>query len=296
MKTLVIGGRGFIGSAVKKESSSLGEVYSTCVEDDPKENEIQLDLRDIKNVRDVLTNVKPEFIVNCAGIVTNDDKAKLNELFTRNVLQAVVDTGIKVKRLVILGSAAEYGLVDPSNLPVDEDTPLNATSLYGLSKVRETTFAREFSKKHGLPVVVARLFNPIGANMPPRMLITGIKKQAKQLILGETDHIEVSRLDSERDYIDVKDVAVAIGKLLGKKPEFDVYNIGTNHTTTTRGLVNFVLMAMGIAPSIPVVELSAVKEPSVASKADISRITKEFGWVPVNNPESVIKELSGEDE
>ena len=291
MKVLVIGSNGFIGSQVVLALASKHEVYCAARGLTGDARDYSIDLEDPRSIKKVLINVKPEVIVNCAGVVDNSEKAQLNPIFTANLIDVILSSGIKLKQLIISGSASEYGVVDAKNIPVSEDVPLYADSGYGLSKLNETKLALEARAKHTLPIVVARIFNPIGLGMHERLLIPRIIKQIQEIKQGSRDEIEISRLDTKRDYISVKDVALAISTIVGSNPKETVYNIGSGKSTTTRELIDFILRYINLPVKPKIVETLANAEPIVAECADISRIHKEFGWKPLNTVEATVKEI-----
>src|SRR5207247_10539162 len=61
---------------------------------------------------------------------------------TLNVLEAAADA--KVARVVLASSAVVYG--EPVRLPIDEDHPLNGTTVYGAAKVANEQMARAFAQ------------------------------------------------------------------------------------------------------------------------------------------------------
>jgi nucleoside-diphosphate-sugar epimerase len=224
-------------------------------------------------------------------VVDNSEKAQANPILTSNLLEEILASGITPKRIVISGSAAEYGLVDKENLPVREDAPLNANGGYGLSKKQEVALALEFSQKHNLPVAIARIFNPIGAGMHPKFLVPKLVEQVKAVGAGSRDSIEVNRFDAERDYLNIKDVAAAIAMLVENDPKEQVYNIGSGQATSTGELVELILEEAK-PPSRPrLVEASDTPEPLVAVQADISKLHDEFGWSPKYSLQQTIKEI-----
>jgi GDP-4-dehydro-6-deoxy-D-mannose reductase len=285
MKVLVIGANGFIGRAV---STVLKEKHEVVESGMGLEDGVAIDLTNPQSIADSLAAVKPEAIVDCAGVVANNEQAELNVTFTKNLLEQVKASGLPVKRIVIMGSAGEYGPVD--KLPVSEDAPRNGSSPYALSKVKEIDLAFEF-RQQGLPVVVARLFNPIGAGMNERMLIPGVLRQIAAFKAGETDKIEVNRLDAKRDFIDVSDIGRAIERLLDKEPEYEVYNVGSGTSTTNRQLIDMILEESGLAGKVQLAETSDTPEPQFAVQADISRLEKEFGWRPQKTVADTIRSV-----
>ena len=291
MRILVVGSGGFIGSSVSKVLGAKHQVIKASRYPSDKVDDTYIDLLDESTIRQVLLDVKPEAIINCAGIVSNSEEAEQNLIFTTNLLKEVVASKLEIKRIIILGSAAEYGLVDEKDLPVKETAKLNATSAYGMSKVTETTFALDFAQKHSLPVVIARVFNPIGNEMPPRQLIPGILSQIEEIRDGTRHDLEVSRLDSKRDYIHVLDLARAICLLVEGSPEEQVYNIGSGTCTSNNELIQLIIDNSNLANRPIIKETSVEPEPPVAIQADIGRISAEFGWTTKYTIAEAIKEI-----
>jgi GDP-4-dehydro-6-deoxy-D-mannose reductase len=252
---------------------------------------IQADLLDKSSIKKALTIARPNIVINCAGIVDNSDASLNNIAFTTNLLESINESELKLDSIIILGSAAEYGLVDPKNVPVREDAPLNANAGYGLSKLKESQFALEYSKAKNLPVTVARIFNPIGSGMHHRFLVPKIIAQVNEIISGGKPSIEVSRLDSKRDYINVKDVAGAIAILAERHPRDKIYNIGSGKATSNGKLIEIILTNFKLPNPPQIIETSGESEQLVAIQADISRFANEFGWEPKFSIEDTIKEI-----
>jgi len=250
---------------------------------------VHVDLTQSGTITAALQQVRPDAIANCAGIVDNSDKAKLNGIFTGNLLKAVVDSGLTFRRIVVTGSAAEYGIVD--HLPVSETTPLRPTSVYGESKVEEASLALKYRADHEIPVTVARLFNPIGAGMHPRMLIPSLVRQIEEIRQGIRTEVEVSRLDARRDYIDIRDVATAILALIELDPREPVYNIGSGRPTSNADLVDLILGAIKLPQKPGITQTGPEPEPLFANQADVTRLKTELGWSPAHPIAETIKEI-----
>lgn len=62
----------------------------------------------------------PDAIIHCAGIVDKTEKARLNVVFTDNLLRAIREAGLSLQKIIICGSASEYGVVD-SESPISEE-------------------------------------------------------------------------------------------------------------------------------------------------------------------------------
>ncbi len=290
MKVLVIGANGFVGSNVADVLTGSHDVFRASRHASSADNTILINLLNPESIKEALLTINPEAIIQCAGVVDNNESASNNPLMTKNLLDQVVALGVKPK-IIICGSAAEYGLVATNDSPVKESAPSNATSLYAVSKVQETQLALEMLTVHRLPIVVARIFNPIGPGMHPKFLIPRIIEQIKDIKAGKRQSIEVSRLDARRDYIDVRDVARAVKALVEGTPQQAVYNIGSGKSTSNGELVELILGSLKLEPTSQVIETLGQPEPPVASQADITSIQTEFGWCPKIPIEVTIQEI-----
>lgn len=279
MKILVFGSNGFIGRAVVGVLSEFHEVYRADRVSDGSKNSRAVDLLDQASVVAILEDLKPKVVVNCAGSVENSDKAlAINPIITLNILQAIISTQISLNKMIVCGSAGEYGIVQ-EDVAVGEDTPLMGNSFYARSKIFESSIALAFVDSLDIPVIVTRIFNPIGAGMHPRFLLPKLIGQAQKIRAGENVEVEVSRLDAKRDYINVLDIAEAIKLIVENNCPHRVYNLGSGKATTNKQLMREVFKQQGVsAMDINVKETSPSPEPNYASCADISRMEVDFGW------------------
>jgi nucleoside-diphosphate-sugar epimerase len=263
------------------------------------DSDYKVDLVDRGSIELVLRRESPDILINCAGIVVNSQEAFINGVACRNIFESIVVVGRPYPRVVIMGSAAVYGVVEDLCKPVSEDAALNATSLYGRSKVEEENIAHYYAKEYGIDVVVARIFNPIGVGMGKKFILPTILGQIEDIKEGKSQKISLSRLDSRRDYVDVRDVAAAIFAISTSKAKLSgVYNVGTGISTSNGELVDNLLKNIKLKIKPPIEETLDVPEPKYASAADISRIKAELGWEPEHRMdttvEGIISEQSGE--
>jgi len=106
--------------------------------------------------------------------------------------------------------------------PIDEDAPLKPINAYGISKVAMETAAASFRGPHGMNIVVTRTFNLLGPGMPSRLFAGSLAAQIVAAERGGPRTIKVGRLDSSRDYIDVRDAARAyLALAMASKPTID---------------------------------------------------------------------------
>lgn len=292
MKVLLFGATGFIGRAIRKNLSDGHEVIAAVRSDTPADDEVFVDLLDQKSIQAALDQFKPDIIVNSAGIVDPNADTMMNVEFTKNIFEATIMSNAPVRKVVISGSAGEYGrILSEEELPVSEDTPLRADNGYGLAKKLEEAAALKYHEEGFPGVVIARIFNPIGVGMADKFLVTRIKKQINECIEGNRASIEISRKDSRRDYIVVDDIASAIRVLVEGDPKHTVYNIGSGVAMSNGDLLQLMVSSSKIEHEPEVIETSEQPEPLVASQADIARIQSEFHWAPKYTIADIVEEI-----
>lgn len=285
MKVAIFGADGFIGSAVTHEIESSGHTVLRGRDSDGN----LVDLLNQDAVKNYLNDTKPEVIINCAGVVGGGDFEN-NVHFTENILTGVKLAKIAVNRVIIMGSAGEYGEVD--TLPVLETTLLAGTSPYALSKIQEEKVAQAIGKEVGIEVVAARVFNPIGPGMHERFLIPSLLRQIQEVKDGNRDYIEVSRLDAKRDYIDVRDVATAISAIvINDSLQHDVYNIGSGKSTSNQELIQELISLVELEKNPTIIETQDTPEPTYANQADISRLSSELNWRPQYSLKTTMEDI-----
>jgi len=282
MRELVIG-KGFIGKAYGEYSNGQGNDVFTASRRPEGENELYVDLSDPATIDRALEFTQPDVVVNCAAILGRNpgDRVENNPTYTRNLLESAGRVGSDLSRIVVLGSAAEYGPVAEDDLPLAEDAPLNPNNPYGISKKEEVQTALELAEARDLPLVVGRIFNPLGPGLHPSNLTSRVLGQVEAIRNGDqAPIIEVRNLEAARDYLHVKDCVQAMGILAstGRLP-YKVFNIGSGKRTTNQEIIEAVLENVD-GRDIAYRATDNTPEPLVgAVQADISRLN-ELGYAP----------------
>lgn len=292
MKVLVIGANGFVGRHLTEELLNDKNIDTVTSSREGCTDHV-IDLLDRKSIRSVLDDVLPDVVISCAGIINNTDNAYLNRDFCNNLFVEIVGKGAPYPKVILSGSASVYGEVGDENRIVNEDTALNATSNYGRSKIQEEEVAFQFAKRYDMNVVIARIFNPIGSGMGEKFLMTNLLKQIVDIKSRKSSTIEISRLDSLRDYIDVRDVARALHSIALKDDHagYRVLNIGSGHATSNGEILESMLRLVELDEKPTIIETRTEPEPLYASCADISRIKSEYNWEPKYDLVSTIEEI-----
>lgn len=290
MNIVVTGSDGFIGSAVVRAMEDEHSLIRLSTAD--KEGYTNVDLTDEAAVQQFIRSTHADAIVHCAGIVENSERARLNITMTMNLLHSVVAENSGIKRIVVLGSASEYGEIDRSQLPVVETQPVAPVSTYGAAKAEEVSQALQFADEHHLSVVVGRIFNPVGKSMHERLLIPQILKQLDEIEKGTREDVEVARADASRDYVNVDDVAHALSLLATSQTlRHRIYNIGSGISTTNQRLIEILVRERLGDKEVSIRQTTEVPEKTMAVQANIDRIREELKWQPSHSLEATVKEI-----
>jgi len=217
MRTLITGAAGFTARHLAKllltnhkVSAEDNEIYFTSLQKENPDycsNYISCDLRQFEAVYSLIISTKPDQIYHLAGTFTNDFSSDYaaNVQSTKNILDAVLKVGINVK-ILLVGSAAEYGAVDLADNPISEDHPLRPVSIYGLTKVFQTQLMEYYCRAYNLNIVMARTFNIFGPGMSNRLFVGRIQEQIKKYKRHEISTITVGNLNNWRNYLPIEDV------------------------------------------------------------------------------------------
>ena len=141
-------------------------------------------------------------------------------------LLEAVRAGAAAPRIIAVGSADEYGLVRPDEVPLREDAPLRPASPYAVSKVAQGYLALQYALSPGLHVVRTRTFHHTGPRRGEQFAESSFARQLAEIEAGQRPpRLEVGNLEVMRDFTDVRDVVRAYWMLLDRGVPGEVYNV-----------------------------------------------------------------------
>ena len=242
MRALITGASGFCAKHLAAQLRAEGNVRvagSDITTSSPKDAAIDeyycADVSDLNQMTELVKTLQPEMLFHLAGTALGSSASAhqvsprntflVNTMGALNVLEAV-RLHAPGCRVLVVGSAAEYGFVPQPELPALEDRLCRPVGTYGASKLAATLAGKEYAQKFGMKVVMARPFNIIGPGMPRDLVVGALASRAKEALASSTDPIvKAGDLSAERDFVAVEDVVRAYVQLLQGNYWGEVFNI-----------------------------------------------------------------------
>jgi GDP-4-dehydro-6-deoxy-D-mannose reductase len=227
------------------------EVWCTARKLASEEGAIPADLAERESVFALVKRVRPDLIFHAAGSFSGDLDTDLaiNAWSGRWLLDAILGESLST-RVVLVGSAAEYGRVLPHDNPLLESRVLAPVSVYGFTKATQTLLATHYASQRGADVVVARLFNLFAEGMSTRLFVGRMQVQIGEYLRGERQRIETGNLESERDYIDAAEAVNQLRLIAASGRSGQVYHVANGRPVRMRELLARMLGEAGLDMSV----------------------------------------------
>lgn len=247
----------------------------------------QGNLLDGSNIRQILATARPDYVFHLAGeadvpfsCINPWNTFQGNVLSQLNLLEALREL-LPDTRVLIVGSAEEYGLIRPEDLPVKETTPFRPHTPYGVSKIAQDMLGLQYYLQYRLPVIRARAFNHIGARQTERFVASALSRQIAEIEAGlRPPVLHVGELSTARDFSDVRDTVRAYYLLLEKGVPGEVYNVGSGSSHRIQELLDILLSFVDVKIEIRLDQTRLRPSDVPVSRCDYSKLHLATGWKP----------------
>lgn len=293
MRILITGIGGFAGKHLASyllATTPDVEIHGTVLDTAPASDVIvyhSLDLKNADAVLRLLLHVRPQHIYHLAAqafvprsfdapweTLENNILAQLNLILACLAL----DTP---PRMLIISSAEIYGAVQPTELPLNENTLLRPANPYSVSKVAQDMLALQYYISHSLPIMRARPFNHIGPGQDTRFVAADFALQIARIEAGQQQPvIHVGNLSAQRDFTDVRDIVRAYRLIMERGTPGEAYNIASGEAYSIQALLDTLLSYSDVPIKIQI-DTSRLRPSDVpVIRGDSSRLRGVTGWQP----------------
>lgn len=302
----ITGAGGFMGQHltdffIKKDCEVLATTFhpTTNIEELNKKAIIfECDIRDKEKVKFLMRLFKPDKIFHLAAqsypTVSWEDPwytIETNILGTVNLFEAAKEFNPNCKILNACTSA-EYGFVNPEEVPIKEEHSLNPLQPYGVSKLAQEKLAYQYWKNFGVKSISVRIFNTTGpkkvkdvcSDLTRRLveIEKGINKERK-LIVGN--------IETKRAITDVRDLIRAFDLALDRATIGEVYNLSGEKVYQISEIIETLRRLVGF--DFEVIKdqklIRPTDEPIIYG--DSSKFKKETNWSQEISLEKTLKDM-----
>ena len=252
MSVLVTGSTGAFGSMLVKwlQNNSSEQIWRTGKKSLKEKGYYSCDLTNAPETKSLIAKLRPQLIFHLAGnyVDTHDLDYSINSLGAKHIIEALIEEDINT-RVILIGSAAEYGIVSPNENPIKENRALCPVTVYGLSKAFQTQLGIYFAQNSNIEILIARMFNLQAPGLSEQLFIGRMEKQITAFLRGEINEIVAGNLDSQRDYISADKAIEQLNMIAKKGKSGEVYHIASGQPIKMKELLHKMLLDARIDPS-----------------------------------------------
>lgn len=295
MNILITGAAGFVGGYAIRAFAAQGDaVHAMILPQEQLSADTSAlcrvhgcDLLDAEAVSALLHEIQPDRILHLAAQSSvaaswrePQRTADINIRGTLNLLEAA-RTLPESPRILLIGSAEQYGSLSAAQMPVSEETPLHPENIYAVTKAAAEQLGILYQRAYRLPVICVRAFNHFGPAQREIFVVSDFCRQTAEIERGLREAvIRTGNLTVQRDFTDVRDMVRAYLLLLESGRAGEVYNAGSGRAVAILEILSQI-RSMSRVPFAVETDPAKLRPADVpVIEADITKLRRDTGWQP----------------
>lgn len=286
MRSLILGGTGFIGKNLLNKLVTRNELVTTYSRSvitpvSTVHTHVQADLSDIQSLTSAVESSDIVYHLVHTNTPAGADSNWSSDI-AENLLPlvAIIEACATANTKLVFASSGGtiYGNADI--IPTPEDAPCAPINVYGASKLCMENLLHLGSSKYGIAVTVLRIANPFGA-MQNHHKGQGIIGAFLAAIINGTAIQIWGDGSTIRDYIYIDDLIGAFELVSARSEGYDVYNVGS-------GVGRSILDVTDAIEQITGHHLEKIFMPARPIDVPVSilssqKMKTDFNWKPSDN-------------
>lgn len=284
---LITGITGFLGSHIaenlianninviglKRKSSNLWR----C--EDFKNQINWVNISDDGSFLNQLTSYSFDTIIHAAwiGVESNDRDNWTEQIKNINFFVELLEVAkiLEIKKIIFLGSQAEYGNI---NSKIPENSETNALNAYAATKLACLEILKSFSATNNINWIWLRLFSVFGEKensnwLIPSLINSMLNKNEMDFTLGEQKYA----------YLYVKDYAEIMKKIVLENVDAGIYNISSNEVRTIRSIIEDIKSIVNPEFRLNFGALAYRSGQSMHMEGDMQKLIVQIGKIEFSN-------------
>ncbi|WP_419801116.1 NAD-dependent epimerase/dehydratase family protein [Mucilaginibacter sp.] len=294
-KVLVTGITGFLGSAIAEKL--LSENFDVvglmrpnsdvwrCKDFTSKVFWVEVN----EHWRQNLLDQSPDIIIHCAwmgvgsGSRNNWNEQIKNIEFLTNLLE--IGAEISVKKIIFLGSQAEYGRMFEK---VNEQKMAAALDAYSAVKLSSLEIVKAFCSLNNIKWVWLRVFSVFGEKEDESWLIPALIK-----IMQKNNEMDLTEGQQKYAYLYVLDFAKFIHKIVIHQVPSGIYNLSSDTTRSIRSIAESIRDLVNPSFKLNFGAIPYRPNQSMYVEGDISKLTGSIGEIDFTDFELALRKTIG---
>jgi GDP-4-dehydro-6-deoxy-D-mannose reductase len=308
-RILITGGSGFVGQWLCRHyldrgdtvvAGTVGETTGPAVLT-PEQRQavqwVQMDTTSDDQIARAIDTAAPDVVAHLAAMAFSPDATdspakafEVNALGALRLLSRLSKVKGKGTRVLVVGSAEQYGANSAAVTPVPETVGLAPLTVYAACKCAQEMISIQAARAGAIDVVCTRSFNHSGFGHGSRYLMPALVDRARALpeaggkfTLGNGTPV--------RDYLHVKDVVAAYAALLESGKSGETYNVCSAAGISVGAIAERVLKRTGRRAEIST-------DPALIRPVDVpiligdnAKLKATTGWAPRYTVDDIIDDL-----